>query len=226
MKTIANNGKEKEVKKAPVKTTTQAKKTASVKSSITDKSIAKPKNTVHNATAKHVAADKTVSAKSALKDNASTKVNATVIKEPRRKRIAKKITEMHSDIVLHEHTGGMLNGFSILVGLFFIAQGVWGLQSNLVFNVFTTNQTHAIIHIVLGIIAFFVGIRQNAFGFTVFLGLLLATVGIMRLIPVTSDIVINVLNVNEPVAALNMVIGMFALLIAFTDTRSYHTVSH
>ncbi|MGV3698161.1 hypothetical protein [Flavobacterium sp.] len=213
---MKTTGKQNEQKKAPVKATKTTVASPKTENSITDKSTARTKSAVD---AKATAAKTTQRTSTATAD-------AVVIKAPtRRKRIAKKITEIRSDIILHEHTGGMLNGFSILVGLFLLAQGIWGLQSDVVFNVFTTNTTHAVIHIVLGITALIVGLKQNAFGFNVFLGLLLGTVGVLRLIPPTSAIVVDLLNANESVAALNMTIGVFALLIAFTDTRSYHTVS-
>lgn len=215
MKTTSNIENKKEVKKTPAKTATVTKDSSNAKSSITDKSTAKPKpNTAQNGTAKEA-----VTAK-------NTKANATIIKAPtRRKRVMKKITEIHSDVVLYEHTGNLLNGYIVLLGFFMLFLGILGFQNDVVFNTFTTNHTHAITHLAVGLLSIIVGMRQNAFGYSVLLGLVLATVGVLRFIPSTAHLVIDLLNVNEATAVLNISMGFVALLLSFTDTRSYHAVA-
>ena len=119
-----------------------------------------------------------------------------------------------------KNSGKLLNTFSILIGIFLLIEGIWGLSSDVVFQVFTTNTTHAILHIILGIISIVLGFRKNANEFCFFLGLLLLVVGILRLIPGTSHVIIDVLKANEPVAYMNMALGCVALFLALTEKKS------
>lgn len=118
------------------------------------------------------------------------------------------------------HSSKATNGFAILVGLFLIVEGVWGLSSPIVFGVLSTNMTHAIIHIVLGLIGIVTGWMGRARGFCIFLGVLLLAVGILRFVPGADDLLVRLLNVNIAVAWLNIVVGAVALLLSFTGQQN------
>ncbi|MBA3385267.1 MAG: DUF4383 domain-containing protein [Chthoniobacterales bacterium] len=105
--------------------------------------------------------------------------------------------------------------FAIIIGLFLMVEGLWGLTSDVVFGGLTTNRTHAIIHIVLGVIGILAGWKNRARGFCIFLGILLLAVGVLRFVPGVSDLIVQLLNVNNAVAWLNIVVGAVALLVAF-----------
>lgn len=111
------------------------------------------------------------------------------------------------------------NGFAILIGAFLLAEGLWGLTSPIVFGVFSTNLTHAVIHIVLGIIGIAVGWLGRARSYCIFLGLLLLAVGLLRFVPGADDLIVRLLNVNIAVAWLNIIVGAVALLVAFWPDR-------
>lgn len=110
--------------------------------------------------------------------------------------------------------------FSILIGAFLLAEGIWGLFSNVVFGTLTTNTLHAIIHIILGITGIILGLRQTAREFCVFLGVLLMAVGLLRFVPGASELIIKILNVNAPVAYLNIVVGIASLIMASTTKKT------
>jgi len=110
--------------------------------------------------------------------------------------------------------------FAILIGAFLLIEGIWGLTSEVVFGVLTTNRTHAIIHIVLGLIGIATGVRRQARGFCIFLGILLLAVGVLRFVPGASEIIVSILNVNIAVAWLNIVVGAVALLVSFGGHKS------
>ncbi len=112
------------------------------------------------------------------------------------------------------------NGFAILVGAFLLIEGIWGLTSEVVFGVLTTNVTHAIIHIVLGIIGIVLGWKRRARGFCIFLGALLLAVGVLRFVPGAGELTVQILNVNTAVAWLNIVVGAVALLLAFAAPKA------
>ncbi len=106
--------------------------------------------------------------------------------------------------------------FAILVGVFLLIEGIWGLFSPIVFGVLTTNTLHAVIHIALGVIGIWVGLRAGARKYCLFLGVLLIAVGALWFVPVTGSIITSLLNVNAAVAYLNLVVGAVALLLVLT----------
>ncbi|MEO6223078.1 MAG: DUF4383 domain-containing protein [Vicinamibacterales bacterium] len=111
---------------------------------------------------------------------------------------------------------GACGVFAILVGAFLLIEGVWGLSSPVVFGVLATNLLHAVIHIALGAIGIWVGLKSGARKYCLFLGGLLVAVGALWFVPVVGPIITSLLNVNAAVAYLNLVVGAVALVLAFT----------
>ena len=104
--------------------------------------------------------------------------------------------------------------FAILVGVFLLVEGIWGLSSPVVFGVLSTNTLHAIIHIVLGVIGIGTGLRGGARRYCMFLGILLLAVGGLWFVPGASKLVVSLFNVNFAVAVLNIVVGAVALALS------------
>lgn len=109
----------------------------------------------------------------------------------------------------------LLSVFAVLAGLFFLAQGVWGLQSQVTFGVFSTNRIHALIHIAFGVTAVVAGLLRSARTFSLAMGFVLLVVGILRFIPGTDDLMVELFNVNPAVACLNIGVGITLLMLAF-----------
>lgn len=105
--------------------------------------------------------------------------------------------------------------FAIAIGLFLVIEGFLGLKSDVVFGVLTTNFTHAIIHIVLGLVGLYLGWIGRARPYCIFVGVLLLAVGLPRFVPSASDLIVHILNVNIAVAWVNIVVGFLALLVSF-----------
>lgn len=106
------------------------------------------------------------------------------------------------------------------IGAFLLVEGIWGMTSDVVFGVLTTNRLHALIHILLGLIGLATGWMARGRGFCIFLGILLLAVGLLRFVPGAGDLMISILNVNPAVAFLNIVVGAVALLVSLVITGS------
>ena len=78
---------------------------------------------------------------------------------------------------------------SVLLGLFLLVEGIWGLKSPVVFGLLTTNWLHACIHILLGLVGLAAGLRGGGRGFCLFVGWLLLLVGVIFVVPVATDFV-------------------------------------
>ena len=106
---------------------------------------------------------------------------------------------------------------TLLLPLFLLSEGVWGLFSPVVFGVFTTDRVHASIHLVLGVVGLVARQRGALKSYYGFLGSLLVVVAMIWLVPATRAIPTDLLHVNGAGAALNLVLGVVALVIAFTS---------
>jgi hypothetical protein len=102
------------------------------------------------------------------------------------------------------------------VGAFLLVEGLWGFFSPVVFGVLTTNTLHAVIHVALGVVGLWVGLRSGARTYCLWLGVLLVAAGALWFVPVVGSIITSLLNVNAAVAYLNLAVGAVALALAFT----------
>jgi len=112
---------------------------------------------------------------------------------------------------------GISGPYAIIVGVFLLIEGIWGEFSDVVFGVLTTNRTHATIHILLGIVGIWTGLKGGARGFCTFIGVLLIAVGVLRFVPGAGDLVVSLLNVNPAVAYFNIVVGIISLIVAYVS---------
>lgn len=114
----------------------------------------------------------------------------------------------------------LVSGFAIIVGAFLVIEGIWELFSPVVFGVLTSNTLHGTVHIVLGLIGIFAGLRGGARNFCIFLGALLLVVDLLWFIPATNGLIVRLFNVNQPVAILNLIVAVASLAVAFSSRRT------
>ena len=117
-------------------------------------------------------------------------------------------------------TNGACKTFAVLVGAFLLVEGIWGLSSPVVFGVLTTNTLHAVIHIALGAVGLWAGLKSGARQFCLFLGVLLVAVGALWFVPGVSALIRSLLNVNAAVAYLNLAVGAIAIVLALAAGRA------
>ena len=115
---------------------------------------------------------------------------------------------------------GLSGPYAIGIGAFLVLEGIWGMFSPVVFGFLTTNRTHAVIHIVLGMVGIWTGLKGGSRGFCMFLGVLLLVVGVLRFVPGAGDLIVSILNVNLAVACVNIVVGIVSILIARASQRT------
>ena len=115
---------------------------------------------------------------------------------------------------------GISGVFAVIIGIFLLIEGIWGEFSDIVFGALATNRIHATIHILLGIVGIYTGLKGGSRGFLTFLGILLAAVGILYFIPGIGGLIVSILNVNTAVAYFNIAVGIISLIIASIPNRS------
>ena len=114
----------------------------------------------------------------------------------------------------------LIRRFATLLGIFLLIEGIWGLFSPVVFGVLSTNTTHAVIHIVLGVIGILTGRSDSARPYLMFVGALLILVGVLFFVPGASALVVSILNVNRAVAFFNIIVGVICLAAALAGPRT------
>lgn len=115
--------------------------------------------------------------------------------------------------------------FALLIGIFLLLQGIWNLADPPFLGIFTSNLFHAVIHVVLGIVGIWTGLRSGAYTFLIFLAILLVTVGILFFIESARDLLIGLFNVNKAVAWLNITLGGLSLLAVIVGRKPPQKVS-
>lgn len=108
-----------------------------------------------------------------------------------------------------------VNVFSVILGIFLLIEGFWGLFDPMVFGIFSTNWIHASIHLLLGTAGIFYGLRNVARNYVLYVGILLVVVGVLFFVPVIGPFITNILNLNQAVAIFNVVVGAVSILFAY-----------
>lgn len=121
-------------------------------------------------------------------------------------------------------SGPATNAFAVIIGIFLLIEGIWGLSSDYVFGVLSTNRFHAVVHIILGILGIVLGLGKKAKGYLLFLGILLLIVGILHFVPGAAEALRTIFNVNTTVAIFNIVLGILSIAAAYAGTPEKTTI--
>ena len=116
--------------------------------------------------------------------------------------------------------------FAVAIGILLLIQGIWNLLDPPFLGVFTSNILHAVIHILLGVIGIWTGWTSGAYGFCLFLGILLLGVGVLFYVQGIGGILESLFNLNSAVARLNIVIGAISLLFALGGKKGKLAEQH
>ncbi len=125
-----------------------------------------------------------------------------------------------------KHPLTAVNIFVIALGAFLVIEGFWGFFNPIVFGIFTTNILHAFIHLLLGFTGLYVGLRNHARNFSLYVGILLAVVGLMYFIPGADELIVRILNVNSAVAYFNIIVGIAAISFALLTPKRHPDHAH
>ncbi len=112
-----------------------------------------------------------------------------------------------------------LDFYCIIIGILLIVQGIYNLVNPPFLGVFTSNSLLAILHILLGIGGVWTAFKGGTYFYSIFLGIFLLIVGILYFIPPARLVMVDIFNVNAPVAWLNLLFGVVSLLVAFLGRK-------
>lgn len=116
-------------------------------------------------------------------------------------------------------SGYLSDTTATVLGVLLAFAGVWGLFSARVFRVFTTNLTHALVHLALGITGVALGLSGRSRRYCVAVGAVLVGVSVLRVLPGTGRLVAATLNVNAADVAVNFAFGAWALFVGWVAGR-------
>lgn len=102
--------------------------------------------------------------------------------------------------------------FAAIIGALLIVEGLWGLFSDEVFGILTSNRTRALIHLALGIGAVVAAWRGRPLGYLTTLGGILIAVAVLWSLPATQGYLTNLLAINQAGAIADVIIGVLCFI--------------
>lgn len=102
--------------------------------------------------------------------------------------------------------------FLTFVGALLVVEGLWGMFSDRVFWLLSINRTGAAIHLALGIGAIVAARRGRPLGYLTTLGAILLAVAALWSIPLSKQLVTDVLAVNQAGAIVDAALGIACFL--------------
>ena len=106
--------------------------------------------------------------------------------------------------------------FALILGIVLLIIGIWGLFSNNVLGIFGVNVTQSILHIIAGAFGLYVGMKGMGPGYNLTIGWIGVVLGVLGFIPVTSDLLASLLNVNSATTWLHVVVGVVSLIVGYS----------
>jgi hypothetical protein len=109
---------------------------------------------------------------------------------------------------------------TLLVALFLLVEGAWGLLRPPAFGILETNTLRAVIHLVFGILGLMILRTGQVRGYLKIIGTILLLVGVGFFIPVIGDLVRSLLAVDRNGALIDIALGLVALLASRAEKHT------
>jgi hypothetical protein len=109
---------------------------------------------------------------------------------------------------------------TILISLFLLVEGAWGLVRPPAFGLLETNTLRAGIHLVLGLFGFLILRSGQVRGYLKLVGTLLLLVGAGWFVPVIGEIIRSLLAVDKNGALIDIALGLIAWLCSRAEKHT------
>ena len=106
----------------------------------------------------------------------------------------------------------------MVIGVVAVLLGIIGFVSHPILGIFGVNTYQNILHLAVGALGLWLGMKGSAKGFNMWLGIVAALVGVLWFIPGTggdSGLLASLLGINAATSYLHLGIAVVSLLIAF-----------
>ena len=109
--------------------------------------------------------------------------------------------------------------FAWVLGIVLLIIGVWGLFTKDIIG-FGVNPAQSVLHIIAGIFGIYVGLKGQGPGYNKTIGWIGVVLGILGFIPSVGHdakgLLMQYLNINMQTSVLHLVIGVIALIVAYS----------
>jgi hypothetical protein len=109
---------------------------------------------------------------------------------------------------------------TLLVSLFLLVEGAWGLAHPPALDFLPTNPVRATIHLLFGVLGLAVLRTGQVRGYLKFVGTIVFFVGFGWFIPVVGELIRTLLAVDRNGALINMGVGLLALLASRAEKHT------
>lgn len=104
--------------------------------------------------------------------------------------------------------------YAIVVGLVLLLLGIWGFFQYPVLGIFGVNTYQNILHIVVGVLGLWIGMK-NPKGFNLWLGWIALAAGILGFIPGADALLDQIFAINSQISWLHIAVGIVSLLVGY-----------
>ena len=110
---------------------------------------------------------------------------------------------------------GAQKTFALVLGLILLIVGIWGFFNQSILGIFGVNTTQSVLHVIAGLFGLYVGTKGEGPGYNGSIGWIGIILAVLGFIPGTSDMLLNLLNINTATTVLHLVIGIVSLLVYY-----------
>ncbi len=104
--------------------------------------------------------------------------------------------------------------FALIVGIVLAIIGIWGLFTESILGI-GVNIAQSILHLIAAAFGIYVGTKGQGKGYNQTIGWIGIVLGILGFIPGIKDQLLTLLNVNMATTWLHIVVGVVALIVAY-----------
>jgi len=106
--------------------------------------------------------------------------------------------------------------YAIVLGIVLLLLGIWGFIPGQapILGIFGVNTAQNILHLAGGVLGLWLGMK-NPKGFNLWLGWIALAGGILGFIPVASDLLVRIFDINSRISWLHIAVGVVSLLVGY-----------
>lgn len=111
--------------------------------------------------------------------------------------------------------GDVHKTYSLVLGIVLGIIGIWGFFSSSILGIFGVNALQSVLHLIAGAFGIYAGTKGDGHSFTSSIGWIGLVLGILGFIPVASDLLLSLFNINPAISVLHIGIGVVSLGLVY-----------
>ena len=111
--------------------------------------------------------------------------------------------------------GDIHKTYALVLGIVLGIVGLWGFFSSSVLGLFGVNALQSVLHLIAAAFGIYAGTKGDGHTFDMGIGWIAIILGVLGFIPVASDLLTSLLNINTATSVLHLGIGIVSLGLVY-----------